>query len=356
MKNITKILFTILTAGSLMFTSANAGTLEVTGTAKATYNIIGGDHVSSAINTSKGLGVANEFNLGASGELDNGMSWNYKVSFDPDNTSGGTVGEAQNDDSSLTLTTDYGTVGVFIKTGGLDLDNAGSQSVYGRPTDTGYNEGFVDSYGIDAYSSLQWHSPADLLPYSTTIKLGYAPSRSGKQGSSNHSTAINDNSADGSQTAVQIKMIPVTGLNIGGSMNAIDDAAAGEAAGQEARSYDLYSTYKVGNVSVGASGVYREEAMPEQTGATEDIEGYKNYKVSAAFNVNDNLSVSYERERSNKMMKLGNDTFDIESHGLQAAYTMGGMTLAVSRIEHDNAAYTENKDVHSTIFAATMAF
>ena len=354
MKNITKILFTILTAGSLMFTSANAGTLEVTGTAKATYNIVGGDNDSSETHTSKGLGVANEFHLGATGELDNGMSWNYKVSFDPDNTAGGTVGEAQNDDSSLTLTTDYGTVGVFVKAGGLDLDNAGSQSVYGRPTDTGYNEGFVDSYGIDAYSSLQWHSPADLLPYSTTIKLGYAPSRSSKQGSSNHSAAIADG-VDGTQTAIQIKMIPATGLNIGGSINAIEDAGANEAAAQEARSYDLYSTYKVGNYSIGGSAVYREEAMPEQAGSTEDIEGYRNYKVSAAFNVNDNLSVSYERERSRKDMKIGNDTFDIESHGLQAAYTMGGMTLAVSRIEHDNASYTENKDVHSTIFAATMA-
>ena len=45
-----------------------------------------------------------------------------------------------------------------------------------------------------------------------------------------------------------------------------------------------------------------------------------------------------------------------EFSAIQAAYNMGGMTLAVSRIEHENAGYTENKDAHNTIFAATMAF
>ena len=60
-----------------IFASANAGELSVTGTAKATINSNGGN------DTGKGLGVANEFDLTASGELDNGFTWKYQVQMDP---------------------------------------------------------------------------------------------------------------------------------------------------------------------------------------------------------------------------------------------------------------------------------
>ena len=357
MKNIIKIMFSFLTAGALI-TSVNAGELSVTGTAKATYNIIGSDDTAAASEAGKGLGIANEFHLGASGELDNGMSWNYKISMDPNNTAGGTNGEVQNDDSSLTLSTDYGTIGIFVKAGGLDVDNTASQSVYGRPSDTGYGEDMVDEYGIDAYSSVQWHSPAGMLPYSTTIKVGHAPSRSGDHDSSNGSASRNGAGTDnGTQTAYQIKTVPMDGMGLGLSYNVIDGANATEAAGQKAESGSIYATYAVGSFSLGASVTRRAEAMPEQAAGTADVRGYNNNKASVAFNVNDNLSVSYERERSSREQNVdGTDEFDIQSHGIQAAYTMGGMTLAVSRIEHENAGYTENKDAHNTIFAATMAF
>jgi hypothetical protein len=56
----------MLTSISL-FGSANAGELAVSGTAKATYNILTGN-----VNQGKSLGVTNELNFTASGELDNG--------------------------------------------------------------------------------------------------------------------------------------------------------------------------------------------------------------------------------------------------------------------------------------------
>ena len=60
MKNIIKTLIVMLASISL-FSSAYAGELSVTGSAKATYNILSGNNQ----NSNKGLGVANEFNLGA---------------------------------------------------------------------------------------------------------------------------------------------------------------------------------------------------------------------------------------------------------------------------------------------------
>ena len=69
MKNIIKTLIVMFSSISL-FTSVNAGEVGVSGTAKATYNILSGK-----TNVGKGLGVANELNFTASGELDNGYTW-----------------------------------------------------------------------------------------------------------------------------------------------------------------------------------------------------------------------------------------------------------------------------------------
>jgi len=176
MKNIIKTLFVMLTSVSLL-SSANAGELGVSGTAKATYNILTGTH------QAKGLGVTNELNFTASGELDNGYTWSYSMELDPADTA--TSGDAENDDTKLTLTTPYGTVGVFISEGGLDAEDAASQSVYSRPTDSGDPSATVDNYTIDGYNNLQYHLPTDLLPFEVSAKVAYAPGLDATQNSGN---------------------------------------------------------------------------------------------------------------------------------------------------------------------------
>ena len=72
MKNVMKYMLVALTA--LSFSVANAGELSVTGGAKASY-VTNGDDDSAG----KNLGVSNELDFSASGELDNGMTWSYQV-------------------------------------------------------------------------------------------------------------------------------------------------------------------------------------------------------------------------------------------------------------------------------------
>ena len=118
MKNIMKYMLVAITA--LSFSVAKAGELSVTGAAKASYAITSSDGTAAGADIGKGLGISNEFTLSASGELDNGFTWSYAQDID-----GATV----QDDGKLTLTTPMGTLGVFISEGGLDVDNAASQSV-----------------------------------------------------------------------------------------------------------------------------------------------------------------------------------------------------------------------------------
>jgi hypothetical protein len=107
MKNIAKILFVAITSLSLMLT-AKAGELTVNGTAKATYNATSGQEKDN------GLGISNELNFTAAGELDNGFTWSYSMELDPNTGSaagGETPGAAVNDDTVISLgMNDFGTL------------------------------------------------------------------------------------------------------------------------------------------------------------------------------------------------------------------------------------------------------
>ena len=212
----------MLTSISL-FGSANAGELTVNGTAKATYNILSGK-----TNTGKGLGITNELNFTAAGELDNGYTWSYSMELDPDAVSSGTNGTAENDDSKLTMTAPWGTVGVFVSEGGLDVEDAASQSVYARPTDSGDpSNGTGDNYTIDAYNNVQYHMPADLLPFGIVGKVAYAPDLDADKNSGNakgNTLTASTTSLGRSATEIQIKAAPIDGLGIGASYFEFDGA------------------------------------------------------------------------------------------------------------------------------------
>ena len=345
-----------------LFASANAGELGVSGTAKATYNIQSGK-----TNAGKGLGITNELNFTASGELDNGYTWSYSMELDPGATtpSGSTdtsPGNAQNDDTKLTLTTPYGTVGVFISEGGLDLEDAASQSVYARPTDVGDPSGTSDNYTIDSYNNVQYHMPADLLPFGIVGKIAYATNTAdtepGSSGNNKGAVYTGSSTASGATaTELQVKAAPVDGLAIGASYFEFggDQGEAKNDSLGESGAY--YATYATGPVSIGYSKAYKQLFLGEDTGdsTSDNAEFYDQTNYSIAFAATDDLSVSYERETS-EVNKLDDTTVEQESSSVQVAYTMGGMTLAVVHSGHDNNGYVTGANTDQTILAVTMAF
>ena len=365
MKNTMKIIVALFTSISLI-SSVNAGELTVTGTAKATYNILSGGTLGAS--AAKGIGVANEIDFGAKGELDNGWSWNYQVQFDPGNTAASTGGSnGQIDDTQLTLTTNFGTFGVFVSEGGLDVDNAGSQSVYGRPTDIGLASGMVDGPGIDSYNNLQYHLPAGLLPFGTTFKAAYATGSQGTMASANAAGASPTDGFGKDAEQYQITTSPIEGLKI--SADYYRESGAATFVVQEFEAGSIAATYAAGPAKFGISRTLRAPLIQAASATTTaqtnltDVGGnealarlYTSNKYSVAFNVNDSLSVSYEMEKSERELIANAVQPDIEASAIQAAYTMGGMTLAVSHGKTDNVGYTANNDVEQTLFAVTMAF
>ena len=68
------------------------------------------------------------------------------------------------------------------------------------------------------------------------------------------------------------------------------------------------------------------------------------------------MSVSYEREDSNQEVITNAAEYDIKAEAVQAAYTMGGMTLSVSHGTTSNVGYAQANDTTQTLFAMNMAF
>ena len=362
MKNIMKYMLVALT--TLSFSVAQAGELSVTGSAKASYAIASSDSGSGALLQGKGLGVANEFTLSASGELDNGMSWSYAQDID-----NATV----QDDGKLTLTTDFGTFGVFISEGGLETINKASQSVVSRPSDTSYGENMLDNFNIGGMNTLQYHTPADLLPFGISGKVAYAPSSSSaasinsykaggatNAGSFTTATKVGTTASPFSQTAAmghsathyQVTAAPIDGLTIGADY--LDYSGVQGAGFQAPESGAYYLTYAFGPATIGYSKGYLATAIGASADVLESIESTK-YSISA--NVSDDLSISYEHEESNPdFTTAGTANYTLESTGIQAAYTMGGMTLAIAMNDHENAKYQNGVDIKDTVFSVAMAF
>ena len=368
MKNITKIIFASLASLALFVVPATSGELTVTGAAKATYNIIkGGDHTTAGNGLSKGMGVANEISFGANGELDNGWTWTYGVDFDPsDGATAASDGNANGvDDSKLTVTTGYGTVGMFITEGALRAENKGSQSVYSRPTDIGLTTGINTTGDIDGYSNMQYHTPAGLLPFETSFKIGYSSGGENQINSSNSTGEAADRTAGGTPDSVEqyaLSTSPIDGLNIHADYFKEDGskiATAGDTViTQQMESGGLAATYTFGAATIGVARSLETPTISRTavgTAAT-DVREMEQNKMSVSYVVNDNTSVSYEEERGERELVNNSATNEYKGESLQVAHTMGGMTLAVVYSKHDNIGYRLGNDVEQVLFATTMAF
>tara|TARA_A100001015_G_C15037712_1_gene737404 strand:+ start:162 stop:1208 length:1047 start_codon:yes stop_codon:yes gene_type:complete len=347
-----KTLFVSIASLSLMF-SVNAGELSVSGTAKATYHVT---HGSQADNT---IGITNELNFKASGEMDNGFGWAYNMALDP--TTAGTAsstttppaGSAINDDTSIVVTmNDLGTAKICVSTCGNSKEYAFDQSAYTSMSDTGLSEGIVYPISASSYASLQYHTPE--LPFGTTASIAYGQSKA--DGQSGNATRANGNNI----SAYSLVTKPVDGLTLSASFYEIEDYDDGVTTEEQLDEGGAYGiTYAAGNFTLGYGKSYRApetlEANRGKGGTTG--EWYENTGVSIGFAVNDALSVSYTQEESEINYQTSSTTaYDIEMNSIQAAYSLGVATLSIARADYDNISYTNGLDASDTIVAINFAF
>jgi len=351
MKNITKTLLVLVSALSISF-AATAGELSISGAAKASYVIGGADEAQS-----KGVGVSNELNATASGEMDNGWSWSYSTELDP--ADGGT---ATNDDSQLVITMgDMGTIGFYDSEGGLSKELGYGIGALGTGTD--YNNTMTISYGgtVSTDPNVQYHLPADMLPFGITAKVGFVPNLADGAGNSfKNSGPIQPNSLAGdTATQYQITAAPIDGLSIGGDFYSTDD---GTATAQDYESGNAYAQYAMGNWKIGYNVGGYSVPLSNKNGS---VSRYENEAWGIEFAVNDALSVSYNEETSEAFTSVAivaaastgvKTSVESEMESIQIAYVMGGATLGASVVDVGNADYTASKDEKRTVFTIAMDF
>jgi len=322
MKTIMKTLFVSIASLSLMF-SANAGEVSVSGTAKATY------HVTHGQQSDNSIGITNELNFKASGEMDNGFAWSYDTALDPSTSD---TGAARNDDTSIVVTmNDMGTFKICVSTCGNSKEYAFDHSAYTAMSDTGLSPGITYPISASSYASLQYHTPE--LPFGTTASFAYGQHKlSDGQGANQQAGANGDNIS-----AYSLVTKPIDGLTLSASLYEIedyDDGLTNETQLEEGGAYGI--SYAMGNLSLGYG---------------------KSFKAPTGFAVNDQLSVSYTTETGERNFETSSTvSYDIDMNSIQAAYSLGGATLSIARADYDNISYANGTDASDTIIALNFAF
>ncbi len=352
MKTIMKTLFVSIASLSLMF-SVNAGELTVSGTAKATY------HISNGQQSDNTIGITNEINFKASGEMDNGYAWTYNMALDPTSTAvtGATTnigaGAALNDDTSITVTmNDLGTAKICVSTCGNSKEYAFDHSAYVAMSDTGMSPGIEYPISASSYASLQYHTPE--LPFGTTGHVAYGQHKVGDGQSGNAQAGANGNNI----TTYSLVTKPVDGLVVSASYYEVedyDDGLTNETQLEEGGAYGV--TYALGNISLGYGKSYKAPEATATSAGTTTVEYYENTGMSIGYAVNDALSVSYSTEESSPSYQTSSTTaYDIDMNSIQAAYSLGGATLSLARADYDNIGYVNGTDGTDTIVAINFAF
>ena len=343
---------------SSLFVSANAfaGELAVTGSAKASYAINGGD------SNSVGLGITNELKFAATGELDNGYTWSYYMELD-----GNDGGAHDNDDTQLAIGMgDLGTLKINDSEGGLSVETKYGIGALGVGDDFANTDEMVgNDEDVSGNGNIEYNTASGLLPFGIAAKVAYVPNNSDGDNNSYKSTG-GENTAGitgDSNTMYQITAAPIEGLAIGAAYKDADGETGVVA--QQYEAGGAYARYSMGNFKVGYGEAWYAPAIAGKVSA--GAHNYHHKQIGVEVAINDALSISYSEEESARKSygaavnaAAGASPFTrteitMESEFLQAAYDLGGATVGVAMVDTSNSGYASGNQT-LTIVSLAMAF
>jgi len=345
MNKLTKVGCSALCGSLALFSAANAGDLEVTGGADLTYLSHGGD------TTGNPFGMASAVTFKGSGELDNG--WTFALTIAEGD---GVAYSASNVDIDMQglgkLNFNQGNSGNGI----VIYDNV-MPTAWEEPHGAGLSGGVKTVAGVGTSDNIAYRLPKIL---GTEIQIAYAFDP-GSTDTADKSKSGAGNDTDRGYDAT-VKINPSLGTEILSGLNLYAGASTIERqSGASDGTEDKYEgvaavVYALGPVEIGGmiSGLY--------DGTQTGVHSYKNTGFGVAFNVNDDLSVSYgeytSRKAGSDTQNIGadNDSRIIEVTSWQAAYTMGGASFRVADVKADNVLFSATDDQSATVVSLSLAF
>ena len=360
MNNLKKIGLTAL-AGSLVTLGATAGELSVSGGINTTLKFGKGGG-----NTSRSIGSDRDFAVTGSGELDNGTT------FSMTSTSNDTFGLSS---STTTITTpSFGSFMIGTGTGGLsgkydeEVPTAYEQVSDGKDTASNKVGDFLDNNHI-SYTSPTF----EMMGASITAHLEYSPQAS--DGAVNDGGSVSYNATVGAGKGAGIT-IGYEGLTVGvygAERDRTVPQVAAASGNYETDEFNgvWYAKYTMGPVSVGYSEFYLDAGVTSSvvattSAATRRSSGglYTGDQMSIAFNVNDNMSISYttsdetyDNQDDAATAVTTDDDVTETIDAIQVAYSMGGMSVKAYNMEVTNPAQDDDAaDQSVTEIALGFAF
>jgi len=354
MNKLTKVGCSALCGSLAAISAASAGDMTITGGADLTWLSKQGS------TTGNPLGIGSNFNIKGSGEFDNGWTFDVTTAF----TNVGAY-------SAANITLDLGGLGKL----NFNQGNSGNGiAAYDDKMPTAWEEswgagqstGVRLALGSGASQNVQYTTPTLL---GTTIALTFAPSY-GASDVNDKSNASN-NTADKRSYDASININPSLGTEILSGLNIFGAGSVIEAEEHSVQTienrYQAVSgvTYDLGPISVGAqwSADYTGFGDNDMASATADVYNlYKNFAFGVAFNVSDDLSVSYGEWKAKKAGYTGeinqileaDRTIDVSS--LQASFTMGGASFRIADTQVENANWDTGRDESTTSVSLGFAF
>ena len=343
MINLKKVGLTAL-AGSLAAVTAQAGELSVTGSANVTYVTKSGD------NTAQSLGHDKDVKFSGSGELDNG--WTFAIHT------------LTKDDMTVSSTATVITMGSL---GSIGVGSGGGTNIngsYDEAIPTAYEEN-SDAGGQGAANYVGSYADGNGVTYAmpamdvmgATLTGGIDYSFQGGSDSPNDGGAVARSSTWGNAYGVGLTLA-YDALSVGAFVSErenknvhADTTISDEFSG----SWNV--KYSMGPVSLGYSEFYIGSGLAapaadiattaaKTVGTTSGI--FDGDMMSVAFNVNDDLSLSWS-EMTSTYDPQGHTTSNVDEVGvdekhesLQMAYSMGAMSIKAYTTEITNPNFDED--------------
>jgi len=328
--NIKKIGLTAL-AGSLAMFSANAGELTVSGNSSASHMTKSNSGTAATqVHTGNPMGMDTRITFAGSGELDNGFTTSFYVVEQMNGASGMYSGEV-----ALGLG-DLGTISLNQGAGNVGADAIDDE------TPRAYEEA-DDRLTTNFRGLANPQGSGNLIKYTNTlgmvnINLGV---RSG--GGTNNAVGVTGGNSENAYTGA-LTSSPIDGLTVGAGYSQVEKDT-----GKDDEGYATFIKYAFGPVTVGA-----QRNITTSATAASAAEGNQ---MSIAFNVNDNLALSYS-DGSIDHFGTGATSANVSEDfsSINVSYTMGGMTIAAQSAKADNAGGTLNADEEVTEIVLSLAF
>ena len=374
MINIKKIGATAL-VGSLAAMSANAGELAVTGNATVSYShggSITAQGTDTFTNDQASIGHNTAINFTGTGELDNGWTFVMAVAGQDNLAAGQTSSYTSMTMGSLgTLTTGTHTGGAASKYD-EEVPQAYEQASDALSTGSASSNKIGDQLDSGA---ILYNSPAfDIAGATVSFDVDYAPQADDAGAGDGSQVAKNQTVGRGYGLGVTVKYDAMQFGAYGNEVENTTDLQTKTAASNErdATEYVAYAKYSTGPLAFGVSRSYID-AGKNTAGTAQNLGqalrtagGYfENDQMSVAYNVNDALSVSYTRSvdtyngapvRTIAAAMTDYNT-DTTTNAIQAAYSMGAMSIKAYNMQVKNPQYDSDKETLSvTEVALGLAF